>query len=515
MSDARATITEDDFIESVAAAFQYVSCYHPPDFIAGLAKAYDGEPDGPARDAIGQILVNSRMAALGRRPICQDTGSAGVFVRLGAEARLATRRPLQALCDEAVRKAYRDEANPLRPSMVGDPLGLRLNTGDNTPAIVHVEHVAGAAIDVTVVAKGGGSENKARFTVLNPRASVADWVVETVEGLGAGWCPPGLIGVGVGGTADTAMHLAKTSLLQPIDMHGLLASGPANPAEALRIELYERINSLGIGAQGLGGLTTVVDVKVATWPVHAASKPVGLIPQCAANRHATIRLDGSGPTYLAPPDLAHWPEIARDHAEGGFRRVNLDLLDHKETASWRVGDRLLLSGRLLTARDAAHARIADLTRDRQPLPIPLAGRVLYYVGPVAAAPGEVVGPAGPTTSTRMDPYLSVTLEAGVLATIGKAERGEDATKATARAGVPYLIAVGGAAYLIAQAIRSAEVVAFPELGMEAIHEFVVEDMPVIVGIDTTGASIHNARPKRAHAIASAAGQPLDATARSS
>ncbi len=504
MLGPRVIVAEEDFVESVADALQYVSCYHPPDFVAGLAQAHAGEPEGPARDAIAQILVNSRMAALGRRPICQDTGSAGVFVRIGAEAHLATRRPLQALCDDAVRRAWGDEANPLRASMVADPLGARLNTGDNTPALVHVEHVAGAAIEVTVVAKGGGSENKARFTVLDPGASVADWVVETVAGLGAGWCPPGLIGLGVGGTADTAMHLAKVSLLAPIDMPDLLARGPRTPVEELRVELHERINALGIGAQGLGGRTTVIDVHVATAPVHAASKPVALIPQCAANRHATIRLDGKGPVRLDPPSLDLWPRIVRDRAEQGVRRVDLSRLDRAETATWRMGDRLLLSGRLLTARDAAHARIADLAARGEPLPVPLEGRVLYYVGPVAAAPGEVVGPAGPTTSTRMDRYLGTTLDAGILATIGKAERGQAARIATAEAGVPYLVAVGGAAYLIAQAIRSARVVAFADLGMEAIHEFVVEDMPVTVAIDVRGATIHLDGPARTRDAASSA-----------
>ncbi len=494
MSAPVTTIAEADFVESVAAALQYVSCYHPPDFVASLAAAYEREESPAAKDALAQILVNSRMAALGRRPICQDTGSAGIFVRLGAEAHLATTKPLQALCDEAVRRAYGDESNPLRASMVRDPLGERTNTGDNTPALVHVEHGAGADITVTVVAKGGGSENKARFTVLNPRASVADWVVDTVRTLGAGWCPPGMIGLGVGGTADVAMHLAKTSLIAPIDMPDLLARAPRTAVEALRVELYERINALGIGAQGLGGLTTVVDVKVATAPVHAASLPVGLIPQCAANRHATFRLDGSGPTFLDPPSADVWPEIALDRTKGMARPVDLDTLTREEVATWRAGDRVLLSGRLLTARDAAHARLARMRARGEALPISLTNRALYYVGPVDAAPGEIIGPAGPTTSTRMDAFLPMTLDEGVLLTIGKAERGPAAVAATAAAGAAYLIAVGGAAYLISRAIRSARVVAFDDLGMEAIHEFEVEDMPVTVAIDTTGRSVHTEGP---------------------
>ena len=490
-------VREDDFVASVAHALQFVSTYHPADYVRHLARAYEREEGAAAKDAIAQILINSRMAALGRRPMCQDTGTASVFVEIGAGARIATSRSLQSLCDEAVRLAYRDEANPLRASVLADPLFARTNTGDNTPAMVHADLVEGDRITVTVVAKGGGSENKARFTVLNPAGSVADWVVETVETLGAGWCPPGLMGIGVGGTADKAMHLAKLALLEPIDMTELLARGPQSKLEALRLEIYERINALGIGAQGLGGLTTVVDVKIKTFPSHAASKPVGLIPQCAANRHATFTLDGSGPAFLEPPDLADWPQIAREGAEAGVRRVDLDRLSREEVASWRAGDRLLLSGRLLTARDAAHKRMVDMLERGEPLPVELADRIVYYTGPVEAVGGEVVGPAGPTTSTRMDPFVDALLaRTGLVAMIGKAERGPAAVEAIARHGAAYLVAVGGAAYLVAKAIRSARVLAFEDLGMEAIREFVVEDMPVTVAVDASGTSIHTTGPAR-------------------
>ena len=485
------TIAEEDIVESVAAAFQFVSCFHPADYVRHLAAAHARETGAAARDAIAQILVNSRMAALGRRPICQDTGSAGVFVRLGVGARLGTRRSLQDLMDEAVRRAYRNDANPLRASMVRDPLFDRANTGDNAPAMVHVELVEGAAMAITVVAKGGGSENKARFAVLGPAASVADWVVGTVEGLGAGWCPPGLIGVGVGGSSDMAMLLAKEALLEPIDMGELLARGPRDRLEDLRMEIYGRINALGIGAQGLGGLTTVVDVKVRTRATHAASMPVGLIPQCAANRHATIVLDGSGPAFLEPPDLADWPEIVLERTEGATRRVDLDALTAAEVASWRSGERLLLSGRILTARDAAHRRLCDMLDRGEALPVDLGGRALYYVGPVDPAPGEVVGPAGPTTSTRMDPYVETLLaRTGLAVMIGKAERGPEAVASIARHRAAYLIAVGGAAYLVSKSIRASRVVAFGDLGMEAIREMTVEDMPVTVAVDSNGTSIH-------------------------
>ena len=490
------TVTEEDLVTSVAEALQFISCYHPADYIRHLAQAYAREESPAARDAIAQILVNSRMAALGRRPICQDTGTVVVFVKVGMGARIATDRPLQELIDEGVRRAYGHPDNPLRASMVGHPLFGRANTGDNTPAIVHAELVAGDHVEVAIAAKGGGSENKARFGVLNPSESVVDWVLKTVPTLGAGWCPPGLLGVGIGGTPEKAMLLAKESLLAPADMSELLARGPANEEEALRLELYRKVNELGIGAQGLGGLTTVVDVKVRTFPCHAASLPVGLIPQCAANRHIHFTLDGSGPARFEPPDLKDWPEIALERTRQLARPVDLDRLTRDEVASWRPGETLLLSGRLLTGRDAAHKRIADLVARGEPLPVDFTDRVIYYVGPVDAVRDEVIGPAGPTTATRMDRFTELMLgRAGLLAMIGKGERGPEAVAAIRRHGAASLIAVGGAAYLVAKAIRSSRVLAFADLGMEAIHEFVVEDMPVTVAVAADGTSVHATGPE--------------------
>ena len=490
------TVTEEDLVTSVAEALQFISCYHPADYIRHLAQAYAREESPAARDAIAQILVNSRMAALGRRPICQDTGTVVVFVKVGMGARIATDRPLQELIDEGVRRAYGHPDNPLRASMVGHPLFGRANTGDNTPAIVHAELVAGDHVEVAIAAKGGGSENKARFGVLNPSESVVDWVLKTVPTLGAGWCPPGLLGIGIGGTPEKAMLLAKESLLAPVDMSELLARGPANEEEALRLELYRKVNELGIGAQGLGGLTTVVDVKVRTFPCHAASLPVGLIPQCAANRHIHFTLDGSGPARFEPPDLKDWPEIALERTRQLARPVDLDRLTRDEVASWRPGETLLLSGRLLTGRDAAHKRIADLVARGEPLPVDFTDRVIYYVGPVDAVRDEVIGPAGPTTATRMDRFTELMLgRAGLLAMIGKGERGPEAVAAIRRHGAASLIAVGGAAYLVAKAIRSSRVLAFADLGMEAIHEFVVEDMPVTVAVAADGTSVHATGPE--------------------
>jgi len=488
-------ISEHDLIESVARALQYIAVYHPPDFIAHLARSYETEQGPAAKAAIGQILINSRMAAIGRRPMCQDTGTVNVFIKLGMRARIDSDRPLAELVNEGVRRAWLDPANPLRASMVADPLFERKNTRDNTPAIVHVEMVEGATMEVHVAAKGGGSENKARFAVLRPSASLVDWVVETVEGLGAGWCPPGLIGLGVGGTAEKAMQLAKESLLEPIDMTELRARGPSSKLEELRIELCDRINALGVGAQGLGGLTTVVDVKIKTFPTHAASLPVGLIPQCAADRHIAFVLDGTGPADFEPPPLDLWPDLPLDAAGGQARRVDLDRLTREEVGGWTAGETLLLSGRLLTGRDAAHARMADMLGRGEPLPVSFEGRVIYYVGPVDAVGDEVVGPAGPTTASRMDPYTETMLSrTGLLAMIGKAERGPEAIASIARHGAAYLIAVGGAAYLVSKAIKSARVLAFEDLGMEAIREFVVEDMPVTVAVDAQGRSVHTQGP---------------------
>lgn len=491
------SIREDDLVASIADALQYIAVYHPPSFIKALAESLAREESPAARDAITQILVNSRMAAFGRRPICQDTGTVNVFIKMGVEARVAATRPLEDLVNAAVRIAYTNPDNPLRASIVRDPMFDRANSGDNTPAVVHLESVPGAAVTITVAAKGGGSENKAKFVNLAPAASVADWVVSTVETLGAGWCPPGLLGIGVGGSAEKSMIMAKQALLEPIDMAELLRRGPASKLEELRVEIYDRVNALGIGAQGLGGLTTVVDVKVRSFPCHAASKPVGLIPQCAADRHVTFTLDGSGPATLVPPDLSLWPDLVMGNQAAAARRVNLDTLTRDEVATWRAGETLLLSGRMLTGRDAAHKRMADLIARGQPLPVDLASRAIYYVGPVDAVRDEVVGPAGPTTSTRMDGFTDTVLEAtNLLVMIGKAERGPAAIDSIRRHGAAYLIAVGGAAYLVSKAVKAARVLAFADLGMEAIHEFVVADMPVTVAVDPTGDSIHQTGPSR-------------------
>ncbi len=488
-------IREADLIASIADALQFISHYHPADYVRNLAEAWRREESPAARDAIGQILANSRMAALGRRPICQDTGTAQIFVKLGIGARIESDRSLQEIADDAVRQAWRVERNPLRASVVADPLFGRTNTGDNTPAMLHVEVVAGDRVEIHVAAKGGGSENKARFATLNPSDSVRDWVLRTVEGLGAGWCPPGLVGLGVGGSPEKAMSLAKLSLLEPIDLPEIRARGPSSAIEELRLELCDAINALGIGAQGLGGLTTVLDVKIRTFPVHAASLPVALIPQCAADRHVHFVLDGSGPAELTPPPVDLWPEVGGVAASG--RRVDLDRLTRDEVATWRAGETLLLSGRLLTGRDAAHLRLTRMLAAGEPLPVDLRDRAIYYVGPVDAVGDEAVGPAGPTTSTRMDKFVEPLLDqAGLLVMIGKAERGPAAIDAIARHGCAYLVAVGGAAYLVSKAIRSARVLAFPELGMEAIHEFLVADMPVTVAVDATGQSIHRTGPAR-------------------
>ena len=491
-----ATIREADLIASIADALQFISYYHPADYIENLVAAWRREESGAARDAMSQILRNSRMAASGRRPICQDTGTAQVFMRVGLGARIESGRDLQAIVNDAVRTAWSTERNPLRASVVSDPLFNRRNTGDNTPAMLHVELVAGDTVDVHVAAKGGGSENKAKFAALNPSDDVADWVVRTVEGLGVGWCPPGLIGLGVGGSPDKAMSLAKQSLLDPIDLPAIRAQGPTTREEEFRLALCDRINALGIGAQGLGGLTTVLDVKLRTFPTHAASLPVALIPQCAADRHVHFTLDGSGPAQFEPPSLDVFPADLGGAPTTG-RRGDLDALTAADVATWRAGETILLSGRMLTGRDAAHLRMTQMLSRGEALPFDLRGRAIYYVGPVDAVDGEAVGPAGPTTSTRMDKFLEALLPAtGLLVMIGKAERGPAAVETIARNGCAYLIAVGGAAYLVSKAIRSARVLAFADLGMEAIHEFVVQDMPVTVAVDTEGNSVHRTGPAR-------------------
>jgi fumarate hydratase class I len=490
------TIRERDFIQSIADGFQYISCFHPPDYIKALAEAYEREESAAAKDAMAQILVNSRMSAEGRRPICQDTGIGVVFLRIGQQARIDSDRSLQELVDEGVHRAYTDPGNTLRASVLADPAGKRTNTRDNTPAVVHVELVPGDTIDVRLAAKGGGSENKSKFVMLNPSDSIVDWVLETVPKMGAGWCPPGMLGIGIGGTAEKAMLLAKEALMDHIDIQELKERGPANRIEELRLELYDKVNALGIGAQGLGGLTTVLDVKIRDYPTHAASLPVAMIPNCAATRHVHFVLDGSGPARLDPPALEDWPDVTWTVSED-TRRVNLDTLDRAEIARWKPGERLLLSGKMLTGRDAAHKRIAELFDRGEPLPdgVDFTNRTIYYVGPVDPVRDEVVGPAGPTTATRMDKFTDMMLErTGLICMVGKAERGPLAIESIRRHKAAYLMAVGGAAYLVSKAIRSARVVAFEELGMEAIREFEVEDMPVTVAVDAEGNSVHQTGP---------------------
>jgi fumarate hydratase class I len=491
------TIRQDDLIASVAAALQYISYYHPADYIAHLARAYTLEQGPAAKDAIAQILTNSRMCAEGHRPICQDTGIVNVFLKIGMDVRFeGFTGSIADAVNEGVRRAYNDPDNKLRASVLDDPLFGRRNTRDNTPAVIHMELVPGATVDINVAAKGGGSENKSKFIMMNPSDSLVDWVLKTVPTMGAGWCPPGMLGIGVGGTAEKAMLLAKEVLMEPIDMHDLLARGPSSKLEELRIELYEKVNALGIGAQGLGGLTTVLDVKIATFPTHAASKPVAMIPNCAATRHAHLVLDGSGPVYLDPPSLDLWPDVQWAPDYNKSRSVDLDTLTRDEVASWKPGDTLLLNGRMLTGRDAAHQRIQDMLARGEPLPVDFANRVIYYVGPVDPVRDEVVGPAGPTTATRMDKYTEMMLaQTGLIAMVGKAERGPVAIAAIQKHRSAYLMAVGGAAYLVAKAIKAARVVGFADLGMEAIYEFDVKDMPVTVAVDAAGTSVHNTAPK--------------------
>jgi fumarate hydratase class I len=492
-------IRQEDFIASVAGALQYISYYHPVDYITSLAKAYEREQSPAARDAILQILVNSRMCAEGHRPICQDTGIVNAMVKLGMDVRFAGPSGaspsvgLQEMVDEGVRRAYLDPDNKLRASVLADPAGARKNTKDNTPACVTVELVPGNTVEVTVAAKGGGSEAKSKFTMLNPSDSVAEWVLKTVPTMGAGWCPPGILGIGIGGTAEKAMLMAKQSLMDAIDMPELIARGPKTTAEKLRVELYDKVNRLGIGAQGLGGLTTVLDVKVLDAPSHAANLPVAMIPQCAADRHAHFVLDGSGPVFLDPPDLNDWPRLTYDVS--GARRVSLDALTREEADAWKPGEVLLVSGKLLTGRDAAHKRMSDMLSRGEKLPVDFRNRFIYYVGPVDPVRGEVIGPAGPTTATRMDKFTRQMLaETGLLGMIGKAERGPEAIEAIREFGAVYLIAIGGAAYLISKAIRGSKLVAFGDLGMEAICEFEVKDMPVTVAVDAKGTSVHQTGP---------------------
>jgi fumarate hydratase class I len=489
-------INQDDLIASVADALQYISYYHPPDYIQALARAYDLEQSPAARDAIAQILTNSRMSAEGHRPICQDTGIVVAFVKIGMNVRWDAKLTVNEMIDEGVRRAYLDPDNKLRASIVSDPAFSRKNTRDNTPAVVHVEMAPGDAVEITLGAKGGGSENKAKFAMLNPSDSIVDWVLKTVPLMGAGWCPPGMLGIGIGGSPEKALVLAKQAMMAPIDMAELKARGPRSPIEELRIELCDKVNALGIGAQGLGGLTTVLDVKILDTPTHAASKPIGMIPNCAATRHIHFTLDGSGPARLEPPDLALWPKVNwQPSAEA--KRVDLNKLTAAEVAAWMPGDRLLLNGAMLTGRDAAHKRIADLLAKGQGLPpgVDFRNRAIYYVGPVDPVKDEVVGPAGPTTATRMDSFTDMMLgQLGLLVMIGKAERGAAAIESIAKHRAAYLMAVGGAAYLVSKAIKAARVVAFDDLGMEAIYEFTVKDMPVTVAVDASGQSVHQTGP---------------------
>ena len=488
-------IRQADLIESIAAALQYISYYHPADYIAHLARAYEGEASAAAKDAIAQILTNSRLCAEGHRPICQDTGIVNVFLKIGMDVRFeGFSGSIEDAINEGVRRGYQNPDNVLRASIVADPQFERKNTKDNTPAVVHMSLVPGNTVDVQVAAKGGGSENKSKFVMLNPSDSITDWVVKTVPLMGAGWCPPGMLGIGIGGTAEKAMVMAKESLMGPIDMAVLKARGPQNRIEELRIEIYDAVNALGIGAQGLGGLSTILDVKIIDYPTHAASKPVAMIPNCAATRHAHFHLDGSGPAYLPAPDLSKWPKVDWKPSPEAIR-VDLDTLTPEQVASWKPGDRILLNGKMLTGRDAAHKRIADMLANGEELPISFKGRVIYYVGPVDPVRDEVVGPAGPTTATRMDKFTRMMLEqTGLLAMVGKAERGPVAIDAIRDAKSAYLMAVGGTAYLVARAIKGAKVLAFEDLGMEAIYEFDVRDMPVTVAVDSEGTSVHNTGP---------------------
>ena len=491
------TIKQDDFIQSIADALQHISYYHPVDYITALGDAYEKETGPAAKDAIAQILTNSRMCAEGHRPLCQDTGIVVVFLKVGMNVKWDAKMSVQEMVNEGVRRAYLLPDNILRASIVADPAFSRVNTRDNTPAVVHTEIVPGDTIDVQLSAKGGGSENKAKFAMLNPSDSIVDWVLKTVPTMGAGWCPPGMLGIGIGGSAEKAMLMAKESLMGDIDMAQLKARGPQSKIEELRIELHDKVNALGIGAQGLGGLTTVLDVKILDYPTHAVSKPIAMIPNCAATRHAHFTLDGSGVAKLPIPKLTDWPKVTWQ-PDRNAKRVNLDTLTREEVASWKAGDRLLLTGKLLTGRDAAHKRIADLFAKGEPLPagVDFTNRVIYYVGPVSPVRDEVVGPAGPTTATRMDKFTEMMLsKTGLIAMIGKAERGPTGVEAIRKHRAAYLMAVGGAAYLVSKAIRATRVVAFEDLGMEAIYEFQVEAMPVTVAVDAEGTNVHETGPK--------------------
>ncbi|KKB63522.1 fumarate hydratase [Robbsia andropogonis] len=490
-------IKQEDLIQSVADSLQYISYYHPLDYIEALGRAYEREASPAAKDAIAQILTNSRMCAEGKRPICQDTGIVTIFVKVGMDVRWdGATMSVTDMINEGVRRGYTHPDNVLRASIVSPPEGARKNTTDNTPAVIHYEIVPGDKVDIQVAAKGGGSENKSKMAMLNPSDSIVDWVLKTVPTMGAGWCPPGMLGIGIGGTAEKAMLMAKESLMESIDIQDIIARGPRDWIEELRVELYEKVNALGIGAQGLGGLATVLDIKILAAPTHAASKPVAIIPNCAATRHAHFVLDGSGPAELTPPPLDAWPQVQWTPDTKTSQRVDLDTLTPEQVAAWTPGQTLLLSGKMLTGRDAAHKRIADMLAKGETLPVDFTNKVIYYVGPVDPVRDEAVGPAGPTTATRMDKFTDLMLkQTGLISMIGKAERGPVAIEAIRENKAAYLMAVGGAAYLVSKAIRKARVVAFEELGMEAIYEFEVEDMPVTVAVDSKGTSVHQTGPK--------------------
>jgi len=495
------TIRQNDLIESIAAALQYISYYHPSDYIEHLARAYTLEQSPAAKDAIAQILTNSKMSAIGHRPICQDTGIVNVFLKIGMDVRLeGFTGSLEDAINEGVRRGYNHPDNTLRASVVADPQFARKNTQDNTPAVIFTEIVAGNKLDITVAAKGGGSENKSKMVMLNPSDSVLDWVLKTVPTMGAGWCPPGMLGIGIGGTAEKAALMAKESLMEDLNMYELQQKArkgeKLSQVEELRLELYEKVNALGIGAQGLGGLTTVLDVKIKMYPTHAASKPVAMIPNCAATRHAHFVMDGSGPVYLDAPSLDLWPNVNWTPDTQKSKRVDLNKLTKEEVASWKPGDTLLLNGKMLTGRDAAHKRIQDMLAKGEKLPVDFTNRIIYYVGPVDPVRDEAVGPAGPTTSTRMDKFTEMMLaQTGLIAMVGKAERGPTAIEAIQKHKSAYLMAVGGAAYLVSKAIKTSKVVGFADLGMEAIYEFDVVDMPVTVAVDAGGTSAHITGPE--------------------
>jgi len=492
------TIRQDDLIDSVADALQFISYYHPKDFIDAVHEAYLKEESQAAKDAMAQILINSRMCAEGKRPICQDTGIVTVFVKVGMDVQWDAKLSVTDMINEGVRRAYTHPDNVLRASILDDPAGARKNTKDNTPAVIHYEVVPGNKVEVDVAAKGGGSENKSKMAMLNPSDSIVDWVIKTVPTMGAGWCPPGMLGIGIGGTAEKAAVMAKEVLMDPIDIHELRKRGPKNRCEELRIEIMDKVNDLGIGAQGLGGLTTVMDVKIKDYPTHAASLPVVMIPNCAATRHTHFVLDGTGPSLQAPPNLADWPEITWEAGESA-KRIDLNNVTKEDIAKLSPGDTVLLSGKMLTGRDAAHKKMTEMLAAGEKLPVDLEGRFIYYVGPVDPVRDEVVGPAGPTTATRMDKFTRTMLkETGLMGMIGKSERGQVAIDAIKEFGAIYLMAVGGAAYLVSKAIKHAEVVAFPELGMEAIYEFDVVDMPVSVAVDSAGTSVHQIAPIKWH-----------------